>query len=75
MKDGFFEVVADAARDAGLTSLVIPEKQLFPKAVIALRRSEAALKNDVTALGRQVKSGWRAEQKAAALAAWIVRVR
>jgi hypothetical protein len=33
---------------------------------------EDSLKKRVTVLGRDVDSGWRAENKAAAMAAWLV---
>lgn len=68
----FREAVVEAATDAGLTSIVISEKQLFAKAVATLERSEAELKQDLIALGRNISGGWRSEQKGAALAAWIV---
>jgi len=36
-----------------------------------LRKPECALRSAVLNLGRGVSGSWRAEQKAAALAAWI----
>ena len=48
------------------------ERELLPLAAVALDQSEAAVKRAVTALGDPAPGPWRAEQKMAALAAWLV---
>jgi hypothetical protein len=61
----------------GLSRIRLPystwrERDLFAVAVKQLGRSEARLKSALAALGREAPGPWRAEQKRAALAAWIV---
>ena len=48
------------------------ERDLFGTAGERLGRKELALRTALLNLGRDVPGSWRAEQKAAALAAWIV---
>ena len=48
------------------------ERDLSGVAGRQLRTTEGALRNTMLSLGRGVPGSWRAEQKAAALAAWIV---
>ena len=67
----FRVVLEDAVRKCGLATTVTVEKQLLAKASKALNRPELRLKEDVTALGRGLGGGWRAEEKAATLAAWM----
>jgi hypothetical protein len=50
---------------------VLIERELMERAVARLGRGEAPLKKAVAELGREVAGGWRAENKAAALAAWL----
>jgi hypothetical protein len=61
---------------AGLSDLHVAcstwrERDLFAIAVKRLGRREAGLRSVLAALGREVAGPWRAEQKRAALAAWI----
>jgi hypothetical protein len=67
----FRTVTVDGLRDCGLKPTVTVEKELFAKASNVLRVPEGQLKQKLTALGREVGGPWRAEEKAAALAAWI----
>jgi hypothetical protein len=68
----FRGVVEDAARRRGVRCVLWRERDLVGEAVKALKRPEKDLRGIVSALGRDVDGPWRAEQKAAALAAWLV---
>jgi len=67
----FRTVTVDGLRTCGLKPAVTAEKELFAKAFKKLRIPERQLKEKLTALGRELGGPWRAEEKAAALAAWI----
>lgn len=71
----FREVVINAADRHKLPCAVWRERDLYGEAAQALKTTEAALRKKLTELGKEVDGGWRAEQKAAALAAWIVLAR
>jgi len=68
----FRTVLEDGARRAGLPCLTVLERDLFAQAAAALGRPTPDLKRAVTALGHGRDGGWRAEEKAATLAAWLV---
>jgi len=68
----FRTVLEDGARRAGLPCLTVRERDLFTQAADALGRPATDLKRVVTVLGRGRVGGWRAEEKAATLAAWLV---
>jgi hypothetical protein len=69
----FRVVIQDAAESRGLAVSVTAtvEKELFLTASKKLGIPERRLKEKVTGFGRQVDGPWRAEEKAAALAAWV----
>ena len=67
----FRTVVADALRSHGVACDVIVEKQLASTAVAGLRIPESAIKQKLTAFGKAVGGPWRADEKAAATAAWL----
>ena len=67
----FRVVIEDALRLSGLQSLVAREKDLMSEGTKALGTSERKLKAELTMMGKTVAGSWRAEEKAAALAAWI----
>ena len=69
----FRRVAEDALREAGVPSTVWVEKRLYADAARALGRTEASLKRTVAEMGRGLAGGWRAEDKGAALAAWLSR--
>ncbi|MGQ0732502.1 MAG: hypothetical protein ACT4QD_02475 [Acidobacteriota bacterium] len=69
----FREVVVDAAERAELAHHVWRSQDLYGVGAKRLRRPESALRSTVTAMGKTV-SPWRAEQKAATLAAWLALV-
>jgi len=60
----FRTVVEEGLRACRLRARVMVEKDLYV--------AEARLRRRVTALGEAVPGPWRAEEKAAALAAWVV---
>jgi len=68
----FRGVVEQAAAGNGLTCSVWRERDLYGIAAELLRKGQDAIRDAVAALGSGVAGGWRAEQKAAALAAWLV---
>jgi len=68
----FRVVIEDATRRLGLQPTVTVEKQIFKRASKALRRPEPLLKSQVRALGRGIDGPWRAEEKAATVAAWML---
>ena len=68
----FRTVVIEAAVAGGLTCSIWRERDLYAVAAESLERPEPDLRGVVAAFGRTVDGAWRAEQKAAALAAWLV---
>ena len=68
----FREVLIGAARRNGVAVTVWRERDLYAAAAKQLKLAEMVLKKALNALGESADGGWRAEQKAAALAAWMV---
>ncbi|HEV8265027.1 MAG TPA: hypothetical protein VGQ06_08745 [Gemmatimonadales bacterium] len=68
----FRTVIETAAGKSRLRAQVTPEKQLYASAAQVLRTPVPRLKARVAALGEQVVGSWRSEDKAAAVAAWMV---
>ncbi len=68
----FRGVVNDAAARSRLKCSVWRERDLYASAAGALSQPEPDLRAAVTVLGRAVAGSWRAEHKAATLAAWLV---
>jgi hypothetical protein len=68
----FRGVVEDGAERRGVRCALWRERDLLAAAVKALNRRENELRDVVALLGRDVDGPWRAEQKAATLAAWLV---
>lgn len=60
-----------AAEAAGLSSVVLVERNAYAHAARILERTENDLKVVVAAFGRQQSGSWRADEKLAALAAWV----
>jgi hypothetical protein len=69
----FRRVLEAAAEASGLRWLSSPEKDLFARARSEMSRPEADLKRIVTELGQGVIRPWRADEKAAAMAAWLAQ--
>jgi hypothetical protein len=68
----FRRVLEKALGRAGVTVTITREKKLFAAAAALLNRPEALLRQEVAALGKSLGGPWRAEEKTAAMAAWIV---
>jgi hypothetical protein len=68
----FRGVVADAARRSGIEFTVWRERDLYDAAAQRLRQPEARIREVVATLGKSIGGSWRAEHKAAALAAWML---
>lgn len=67
----FRVVIENALRLSRLKSSVIREKDLMSEGTKVLGISERKLRVDLTTMGKAVEGSWRAEEKAATLAAWI----
>ena len=68
----FREVVEQALAPRGLPCWLWRARDLYGAAAKALGETEPRIRNMVAALGHEIDGPWRAEQKAAALAAWLV---
>jgi hypothetical protein len=68
----FRTVVIDAVEKIGLTCTVCRERDLYETASRTLKKPDATIRKTLAAIGRNVEGGWRAEQKAAALSAWMM---
>jgi len=67
----FRTVLVDGLEQCGVTVRVVLEREVYDVLGKALRRSPSQAKNQVAALGEGV-GRWRAEQKVAAAAAWLI---
>jgi hypothetical protein len=67
----FRTVLEDALQAHGLACLVVVERDAYAKAATVLGRSEDDVKRAVSGLGRTLGGPWRAEEKLAALVAWL----
>ena len=68
----FRQVIEQAAGTARLKARVIVDKELYQRAATVLGLPAHRLKPLVAALSETVDGPWRAEEKTAALVAWIV---
>ena len=50
----------------------VPRARPYSDAAKKLKKTDAAIRKTLTAIGRGVDGGWRAEHKAAALSAWML---
>ena len=67
----FRTVVEQALRAHGVSCTVFLEKHLAATAAAALERDAASIRQTLAGFGRALKGPWRAEEKAAATAAWL----
>ena len=67
----FRRVLVDGLEQCGMRVRVVREREVYALLAKALRRSPSRVKTQVGALGDSV-GRWRAEQKVAAAAAWLV---
>jgi len=70
--DHFRNALAAAAEQGGLAVFRIKSRALEAEAAAALGRTTQNLRDTVAALSRQVGSPWGADQKHAALLAWLI---
>jgi hypothetical protein len=68
----FRTVLADALDDCGITCTVIVEKTLGAEARKAIDRPPGQIAKEIVGMGRALSGPWRAEEKSAATAAWMV---
>jgi hypothetical protein len=68
----FRGVVQDAAARNHLSCWIWRERDLYAAGTTVLKMPEVVLRARLAGLGREVGGPWRVEQKAAALAAWLV---
>ena len=68
----FRTVLEEALRSQGLPCRVVVERNAYTQAAAVLGRAEDELKRTVSAFGRSRSGPWRADEKLAALAAWMV---
>jgi hypothetical protein len=68
----FREVVEQTLVATGLRCSVWRERDLYGAAAEALCEPESHIRSTLAAFGRDIDGPWRAEQKAAAVAAWLV---
>jgi hypothetical protein len=67
----FRTVLEDALGEHGISTLVLLEKGAYLAASPRLRQSAAVAKRWIARLGEAHQGSWRAEEKLAALAAWV----
>jgi hypothetical protein len=68
----FRSVVAEAVRRSALACSICREKDVYTVTAAALRRPEHRVRAAVAALKPSVGGAWRAEQKLATAAAWLM---
>ena len=71
----FRTVLEDALRAHGIDSDVIVEKQMAERAATELARSPASIARAIKGFGNALEGPWRADEKAAATAAWLALTR
>ena len=67
----FRSVLESALQAHGVYCDVIVEKQLAEKAAARLKRGDADIRRVVAGFGKELGRPWRADEKAAATAAWL----
>jgi hypothetical protein len=68
----FRRVVEESAAESSLACSIWRNRDLYPSAASILKEPESHLRGTLATLGKSVAGSWRAEQKAATLAAWLV---
>ena len=72
--DHFRTALARAAESCGLAAARVRQKELHEGAAAALKRPIGELQDYVAGLGKTVGPPWTADQKAAALLAWLTLI-
>jgi len=71
----FREILEAGAAACELPCFVLVDHDAYDEAAKELRRNADSLQRAVTELGRNLPGPWRAEEKTAALAAWVALAR
>jgi hypothetical protein len=67
----FRTVLESALQSHGIACEVIVEKQLAAKAAAGLKRRDAEIRKALAGFGKTLGGPWRADEKAASVAAWL----
>jgi hypothetical protein len=67
----FRTVLEDALRSRGIECAIFAERDVYPRASNLLGQPPVQISRAIAELGHSVNGPWRADQKLAALAAWI----
>jgi hypothetical protein len=67
----FRKVLCEALETNGLTCSIVRERDVYTQAAGILKSSPAEIKRVVAELGRSLPGPWRAEEKCAAVGAWL----
>ena len=67
----FRSVLEEALHAHHLRTEALTERDIYAKAAVQLKKSSDQLRHLIQTFGRFAKGPWRAEQKLAALAAWL----
>jgi hypothetical protein len=67
----FRSVLEEALHAHHVRTEVLIEHNIYAKAAVQLKKSRDQLRHLIQTFGRPTKGPWRAEQKLAALAAWL----
>ncbi|MBI4521654.1 MAG: hypothetical protein HY701_12510 [Gemmatimonadetes bacterium] len=70
----FRSVLRDALDRSGVPYSIWRERDLYALAAGTLKKPERQIRDVLTRIGGTVDGTWRAEEKAAALAAWLVLI-
>jgi hypothetical protein len=64
-------VLEESLRAHRIRTDILLERDVYAKAAVELKRSDENVRRVIQNLGRAMDVPWRAEQKLAALAAWL----
>jgi len=67
----FRSVLQQSLHGHGIRTEVLLEREAYGKAAVELKQSNENLRRMIQNFGRDAKASWRAEQKLAAVAAWV----
>ena len=67
----FRTAVVNALGRKGIDSMILTERDAYAEAAVRRKRSVVEVQGVIQSLGRSIEGPWRAEQKLAALAAWL----
>jgi hypothetical protein len=67
----FRSVLGEASQACGIRTEILVERNAYAQAAVKLKESNDKVRRVIQNLGRAAQGPWRAEQKLAALAAWV----